>query len=232
MTRTTLLPLALLGLLACGKDTQNSAVRDSTDRNLTLAPGPGAGGLNDRPLSTAPTSRTLATGGVIGATMDQTITSRSNKSGQRVNTTVETDVRNAAGRVVIPAGSAVELLIVEISPAKSKSAADGTLTLQVTGVTVRGQRYPLSANVTSVAHTLKGRGVTAGEVEKVGVGAAIGVIAGQVIGGNAKGAIIGGAVGAAGGTVVAVETASRDVVVSAGTPMILTLTGPLTVSLQ
>ena len=232
MTRTQLAVLTLMGVLACGKGSQSDAARDSTERNLALAPINGSPALNDRPVSQAPTSRTLGAGGVIGATMDQTITSRSSKSGQTVNTTVDADVRNSAGRVVIPAGSAVELLIVEISPAKSKSAADGTLTLQVTGVTVRGRRYPLSASVTSVAHTLKGRGITAGEVEKVGVGAAIGAIAGRVIGGDAKGTIIGGAVGAAGGTVVAVETASRDVVVSAGTPMVLTLTGPLTVSLD
>lgn len=232
MTRTQLALLTLMGVLACGKGPQSDAVRDSTERNLALGPINGSPALNDHPVSTAPTTRTLGTGGLIGATMDQTITSRSNKSGQTVNTTVDADVRNSAGRVVIPAGSAVELLIVEITPAKTKSAADGTLTLQVTGVTVRGRRYPLSASVTSVAHTLKGRGVTAGEVEKVGVGAAIGAIAGRVIGGDAKGTIIGGAVGAAGGTVVAVETASRDVVVSAGTPMVLTLTGPLTVSLE
>jgi hypothetical protein len=232
MIRTKLALLVVLGLLACGQGSQSAAGRDSTERNLALAPVSGGGALNDRPVSAVPSTRTLGAGGVVGATIDQTITSRSNRPGQTVNTTVDADVRNSAGRVVIPAGSAVALLIVEISPAKSKSAADGTLTLQVTSVTVRGRQYPLSANVTSVAHTLKGRGITAGEVEKVGVGAAIGAIAGQVIGGNAKGTIIGGAVGAAGGTVVAVETASRDVVVSAGTPMILTLTQPLTVSLQ
>jgi hypothetical protein len=70
--------------------------------------------------------------------------------------------------------------------------------------------------VTSVPHTLKGRGVTAGEAEKVGVGTVVGAVAGRVIGGKATGAVVGGAVGAAGGTVVAIQTASRDVVVSAG----------------
>jgi len=72
--------------------------------------------------------------------------------------------------------------------------------------------------------------VTVGEVEKVAVGTAIGAVAGQVIGGNTKGAVIGGAVGAAGGTAVAIQTASRDVVVSAGSGVTITLTGPLTVT--
>jgi hypothetical protein len=147
-----------------------------------------------------------------------------------MTTTVGADVTDANGHVVIPAGSTVELTIAEISPARNRSQADGSLTLQVTGVTVRGVRYPIAAQVTSLEHDLKGRGVTAGEVEKVGVGTAIGVVAGRVIGGNTKGAIIGGAVGAAGGTVVAIQTASRDVVVTAGSPLTITLTGPLTVS--
>jgi hypothetical protein len=72
--------------------------------------------------------------------------------------------------------------------------------------------------------------VTAGEVEKVAVGTAVGAVAGRIIGGNAKGTIIGAAIGAAGGTVVAVHTASRDVVVAAGTPVGITLTGPFTVA--
>jgi hypothetical protein len=136
----------------------------------------------------------------------------------------------SSGRVVIPAGSTVELVITEISPAKSKSAQDGTLTLRVADVTVAGKSYPLDAEVTSVSHTLKGRGVTAGEVEKTAAGAAIGAVAGRVIGGNAKGTIIGAVVGGAGGAVVANETASRDVVVNAGSPIELTLTSPLTVA--
>jgi hypothetical protein len=213
MTRMMLTGLAMLGLLACGQG----------------KPGAAGAGLSDRPAGNGSGNRTLATGATIDLTMGRTITSRSSKPGETVLTTVDSDVLDESGRVVIPAGSTVELTITEIKPAKNKSQADGTLTLRVTGVTVRGQRYPIAAEVTAVAHTLKGRGVTAGEVEKVAVGTAIGVVAGRVIGGNTKGAIIGGAIGAAGGTAVAIETASRDVVVSAGTPVTITLTGPLTV---
>lgn len=213
MTRMMFAGLAMLGLLACGQG----------------KPGVAAAGVSDQPARASSKSRTLASGATIDLTMSQTITSRSSKPGETVMTTVDSDVLDAAGRVVIPAGSTVELTITEIKPAKNKSQADGTLTLQVTGMTVRGQHYPIAAEVTDVAHTLKGRGVTAGEVEKVAVGTAVGAVAGRVIGGNTKGAIIGGAIGAVGGTAVAIETASRDVVVSAGTPVTITLTGPLTV---
>lgn len=182
--------------------------------------------------SSAPANRSLKSGTTIDVTTSRTITSRSDEAGQVLLTTVDTDVKNSAGRVVIPAGSTVELVITEIEPAKSKSAKDGSLTLRVNTVSVGGRSFPLDAKVTAVSHTLKGRGVTVGEVEKVAAGAAIGAVAGRVIGGDSKGTIIGAAVGTAGGAIVANETASRDVVVVAGSPIELTMTGPLTVPAQ
>ena len=139
------------------------------------------------------------------------------------------DVTDPAGRVVIPSGARVPLTIAELAPAKGKGAADGKLAFQASSVTVSGQTYSLTAQVQPVHHELRGRGISAGEAEKVGVGTAIGAIAGRIIGGNATGAVVGGVVGAAGGTAVAVETASRDVVVGAGTTVDLTLTAPLVV---
>jgi uncharacterized membrane protein len=91
----------------------------------------------------------------------------------------------------------------------------------------RGRRVPIEADVRPVPHELRGRGVTAGEAEKVAAGAAVGAAAGGVITGEAKGAVIGGVVGAAGGAAVAVQTASRDVVVTPNTPLTLVLTAPL-----
>ena len=153
-----------------------------------------------------------------------------NKAGKTVTAAVARDVKDRAGRVVIPAGSVVTLTVTELAPAKSKSAADGKLVLQATSVNVKGRIYALDADVDPVAHEPKGRGVTAGEAEKVGVGTAIGVIGGRIIGGNTKGAVIGGVVGAGAGTAVAVQTASRDVVVRPGTPVKITLRGTLVAS--
>jgi hypothetical protein len=62
------------------------------------------------------------------------------------------------------------------------------------------------------------------------VGTAIGAIGGRLIGGNAKGAVIGGIVGAGAGTAVAVQTASRDVIVRPGTSVKITLRGTLVAS--
>lgn len=247
MTRTHLATLALAALAACSGGGKSSlAGADSLSRDLSR-PQPEAGNaLNDRPgavakaqapktiaskpRAAAPSPRALGAGTLIEAAISDSINSRHDKAGKTVTAAVARDVKDRAGRVVIPAGSVVTLTVTELAPAKSKSAADGKLALQATSVNVKGRIYALDADVDPVAHELKGRGVTAGEVEKVGVGTAIGAIGGRIIGGNTKGAVIGGVVGAGAGTAVAVQTASRDVIVRPGTPVKITLRGTLVAS--
>ena len=137
------------------------------------------------------------------------------------------DVTDPSGATVIPAGSKVQFTITRLEPAKSRSASDGKLSLRVDAITLDGRPIPVNATVKPMPHELRGRGVTAGEAEKVGVGAAAGAVAGQVISGKTRGAVVGGVVGAAGGAVVAAQTASRDVVVHSGTTAVFTLEAPL-----
>jgi hypothetical protein len=143
------------------------------------------------------------------------ITSKVNKAGEQFTARISENITSADGRVVIPAGSEVVLTIAEIKPAPNKGAKDGTLVLRATSVTVKGETRPIDAEVTSVEHVLKGRGVGTGEAAKVGGGAAAGAIIGKVIGGKA-GAVAGAVTGAAAGAAVAVETADRDVVIPEG----------------
>jgi hypothetical protein len=244
MTRINLAVLSLGLLAACsGGGKSSSASADSLSRDLSrpqteannalndrAATAPGAKPAKPRPAAAAPSPRMLGAGTLIEAAISDSINSRHDKPGKTVTASVASDVKDRAGRVVIPAGSVVTLTVTALEPAKSKSAADGKLALQATSVNVKGRIYALDADVDPVAHELKGRGVTAGEVEKVGVGTAIGAIGGRIIGGNSKGAVIGGVVGAGAGTAVAVQTASRDVVVRPGTTVRITLRGTLVAS--
>ena len=245
MTRTHLATLSLAVLAACsGGGKSSSASADSLSRDLSRPEAPTGNAMNDRPAATpapkpakakpakaAPAPRTLAAGTLIEAAIADSINSRHDKAGKTVTAAVARDVKDHAGRVVIPAGSLVTMTVTELAPAKSRSAADGKLALEVNSVNVRGRIYALDADVDPVAHELKGRGVTAGEAEKVGVGTAVGAIGGRIIGGNTKGAVIGGLVGAGAGTAVAVQTASRDVVVRPGTTVKITLRGTLVASM-
>ena len=161
--------------------------------------------------------RSLPAGTTIGAVLDDSINSRNDTAGEPVMAKIVADITDRLGEVIVPAESPVQLSIIELEPAKSRTAADGKLALRVDSIFVEGRAYPISADVQVVPHELQGRGVSAGEVEKVGVGTAVGAVVGRVITGTVRGAVIGGVIGAAGGTAVAAQTASRDVVVKPGT---------------
>jgi hypothetical protein len=172
-------------------------------------------------------TRTLAVGTEIHAALDETIDSRSDTVGKAVTASITDNVTGADGRTLIAAGTPVRLTITRLSPAKSKGA-QGSLVLKAEGIELNGELRPVKADIRPVSRELRGRGVTGSDAAKVGVGAAGGAILGRVLGGNTKGAVIGGVVGAAGGAVVASQTATRDVVVKAKTPLVLVLTDTLT----
>jgi hypothetical protein len=163
----------------------------------------------------------------IRAALDDSINSRHDSTGQTIAAHVMENVAGPDGRTVIAAGTPVRLTITRIRPARSKGS-QGALVLRADGIALNGQLQPVKADLLPVPRELRGRGVTGSEAAKVGVGAAGGAVLGRVIGGNTKGAVIGGVVGAAGGAVVASQTATRDVVVKAKTPVVLVLKEPLT----
>lgn len=171
----------------------------------------------------APAARSLAAGASFSATTDAEIRSNKNKVGDQVTATVAKDVKDAAGRVVIPAGSQVTLQVTAIKESENKGDSTGTLTLKPTTISINGVSQTLPASISGVKATLQGRSTNAGDIAKVGAGTAVGAVVGRVIGGSTKGAIIGGIIGGAVGTQRAVETKDRDVVLPQGTTVTLTL---------
>ena len=170
----------------------------------------------------------LPVGTEIPAALEDSLNSRHDAAGKIVTARVMNDVKGPDDRIFIPAGSQVGFTVTRLEPARSKSSAAGRVALRVDGIVIGDRLQRVSANVRPIPHELRGRGVTTGDAAKVGVGAAGGAVLGQVIGKNTKGAVIGGVVGAAGGAVVASQTASRDVVVTARrTPFTFVLTAPL-----
>ena len=176
----------------------------------------------------APTPLSLSSGTVVATTINQEINSKVNKKGETVTTTVASDVTDATGRVVIPAGATITLTITEIRESENKGDKTGKLTLTPTEVAFGGQTYAISASAEALDRHLVDRKTNAGDIAKVGAGTAAGAVVGRVIGGNTKGAVIGGIIGGAIGTQRAVETQDRDVVVSAGSRVELTLQGDFT----
>ncbi len=259
MTRKFIGGLAAVLLVACGgKKDQSQAAADSLQRDLQLAPAESTTAINDRPAAQPPATQpaspapapapkpaapkpapaapkthtyTLASGTAVEASANDSLHSRHNKAGEMFHATIGSDVKNAAGTTVIPAGSVVTFKVTHIEHANNKSEKDGKLTLEAQDVTIGGQTYAISgsADQTTVEHALEGQGVTAGAAARVGGGAVGGAIIGKVIGGK-TGAIIGGAAGAAGGAVAASQTADRDIVVRSGMKVTFTLTSDFSIT--
>jgi len=177
----------------------------------------------------APATRTLDSGRQFDMTTTNTISSRTAKPGDSFAAAVVEDVQDARGRVAIPAGSVVYGEITDVKSAPNPNSP-GTLTLKVSSVTVRGRSYPIQASIDSLETERHGRGISGGDAAKVGVGAAAGAIIGQVIGKNTKGTVIGAVVGAVVGTGYALATKDGDIVLPAGTHVLVTLTSQLRVN--
>jgi hypothetical protein len=207
--------VAVLGIAALGACSNQSG--QAAEKKVGSAPSSGT------------VTRFLAAGRQFTAATRDTISSRTAKPGDSFSAAVLWDVQDASNRVAIPAGSVVHGTITDVqaSPAPGKP---GSLTLAVSSVTVHGDNYPFNASIDSVAIERQGRGVTAEDAAKVGVGAAAGAIVGQIIGKNPRGTVIGAVVGAAAGAGYAAATKDSDVRLPAGTHIIVTLNERLAIS--
>src|SRR2546426_644890 len=201
-------PVSVEALLGGVRGEQAGQSAASTARTLTLAPTESTAAMKDvpppadkaapttgerkvtPPKPPAPTSFKLSAGTGFSASADDSITTRSARAGDSFTATVSENVKDAAGHVVIPAGARVSGTIVRADPAPNPRAT-GTLELSVSSVSVRGRSYSLAATVESKDTVMQGRGVTGADAAKVAGGAAIGALAGKLLGKNAKGAVIG-----------------------------------------
>jgi hypothetical protein len=249
--RLAILTLALLA--ACGGDRGASMAADSLSRDLQRLPVDSSATFSDQAAASpvpapavpvaakpkakpkpkpapapAPAPLALDAGTIVATTVDREITSKTDKPGATVTGTVASNVVDATGRVVIPAGSKVTMTITQIHESENKGDKTGKLTLTPTAVEIAGESHALDGSAVALERTLRDRKTNAGDVAKVGAGTAIGAIAGRVIGGNTKGAVIGGIIGGAVGTQRAIETQDRDVVVPANSRVEVTLGGTFT----
>jgi hypothetical protein len=116
---------------------------------------------------------------------------------------VDQPVTGSNGRLAIPGGSPVELIV--------RSAPDGDLILDLESVVVNGERYAIRADANRIeSNRREGVGANRRTGEYVGGGAILGTIVGAIAGGG-KGAAIGAATGAAAGAGTQVLTRGHEV---------------------
>src|SRR5213595_3509094 len=211
--------LTAVALAACVKSDQANQSADSTARNLTLAPTESTAAIKDVPAPATEPAKVAP----------KPPAPRKPAAPTTLTAAVAQDVKDAAGHVVIPAGSAAQGTIVAAEPAPNPNSS-GQLTLDVKSVSVRGTSYAVDATVESMDTVMKGRGVTKADAAKVGGGAVAGALVGKLLGKNAKGAVIGGAVGAAAGAAAARASRDIDIILPKGAAITIKLNKPLTVT--
>jgi hypothetical protein len=145
---------------------------------------------------------TVASGTTLQLASGARICTNTHKVGDRFTATLTEDVAGSNG-AMIPAGSEVTLEVTE-SVRGENSRDKVKLAFKPVSISFKGEVKMLSADVTRVAALDIVREQTnTTQAGKVATGAAVGAIAGQVLGKNTKSTVAGAAIGAAAGGVVA-----------------------------
>jgi len=134
--------------------------------------------------------------------------------------TVDQNVRGGNGRLGIPRGSQVEMIV--------RTARDGDLILDLESVTVNGKRYALDTDAQRM-ESRDGIGENRRTAEHVGGGALLGTIIGAIAGGG-KGAAIGAVAGAGAGAGTQVLTQGRRIRVPSESVLTFRIDRPMLVN--
>jgi hypothetical protein len=159
---------------------------------------------------------------VIPVVLDQTISSKASKPGDRFSATVESPVE-IEGKVAIPKGARAEGVVRE-AKAAGRFKGGAVLSLELTSIEVNGRNHEVQTSGATMSSKGKGKRTAT----MVGGGAAGGAAIGAIAGGG-KGAAIGALIGAAAGTGGAGLTGNRDITLNAETPLDFRLLAPVTI---
>lgn len=190
------------------------------NRTPTPAPAP-------RP-STRTVTATAPSGTSAALTLNETLSTQTNRVGDSFTATLQSDIRGDNGEVVVPAGATVRGRLTEVNKS-GQVGQTGVITVAFESVSFGGKSYPLDATVTQANPERHNRTTTAQTATKIGAGAAAGAVLGKVLGKSTKNTIKGAVIGAAAGTAIAMGTADVDVVLPAGSAMTIRLDSPVEV---
>lgn len=171
----------------------------------------------------------IASGEQISLYSGQRVCTNTNSVGDRFTATLVEAVQGTNG-AMIPAGATA---IVEVTRSSRSNGANDPVELElaVRSITINGRSYQVSSIVTSAQVDRIRAESGSDDARKVATGAAIGAIAGQILGRRTKSTVIGAATGAAAGAVIAARTSHYDGCIPTGGRIAIRLTEPLYVQL-
>ena len=181
-------------------------------------------------------SWTLPADTVISVQMNDTLSSRTSRVGDKFNATVTVPVY-VNGQTVIPAGSIIEGRVTQVTPAKRMSRS-GMIAIDFDDLVFpNGTRVDLVGGLTSSDPRTRRRIDDEGRISAesnnrtpvfIGGGGAIGAVLGGIAGGG-KGAVLGGITGAAAGGAAVLLAKGEEAQVPSGTPFGVQLKQSLTI---
>lgn len=167
----------------------------------------------------------VETGERIRVRIEDKISSKSSKTGDRFNTKVTEPVYSSTGVIVVPNGSTIVGEISDVTPAQ-KGGKPGQIDVSFVEVRLpNGRVKAINGSLTSLdSENTKSDNEGSASAEKmknrkiifIGGGGAGGAVLGAIIGGG-KGAIIGGIIGAGGGLLGERLTKGKEAEVKSGT---------------
>lgn len=198
---------------------QAAAPRAAAPR--AAAPAPRAQAAPPAPVA-APAPIVVDAGTTMEVTLDQSLSSKTNKAGDRFEASLAAPVM-VGGTQVIPKGARVSGTVTAAETA-GRVSGNASLGLTFDSITVNGRTYDIQAADIEEAGSGRGKRTAIG----AGVGAAAGAVIGAIAGGG-KGAAIGAGAGAGAGTAGAVFTGDRDITLPAETRLSFKLSQPLSI---
>ena len=167
-------------------------------------------------------AQTVPAGTPIIVTLDQSVSSKDARVGEKVAASVADGV-TVGGNTVIPKGSPATVTVAS-AQASGRLSTPAKLYLRLDSVTVHGKTYSVSA------HYAGGTGKSHKKRDIVAIGgtSAAGAVIGALAGGG-KGAAIGAAAGAGAGTAGAALTGKKDINYAAETRLSFRLKSPVTI---
>jgi hypothetical protein len=162
-------------------------------------------------------------GSAIVVTLDQSVSSKDARNGQKVDGSVAQDVI-VSGKVAVPKGSHVFLSVADVQES-GRLTTPAKLWLKIDSIEVKGHSYRTVtrwSGQTGEDHNKR-------NVVAIGGGTGAGALIGGLAGGG-KGALIGAAVGAGAGTAGAAATGKKDITFQAETKLRFVTTKAISVN--
>ena len=208
--------MAVLGIIVgCSKPPADSSNSDTNTTDTAKS----SGGLFSHSSSV-----TVPEGTSIVVRLDQSISSKTNHSGDTFTATVAQPI-SVGDKLVIPQGATASGTVVD-AKARGRFKGAALLKIVLNSLTVNNNNYNVETSADS--RYMKGKGKRTATL--IGGGAGLGALIGGLAGGG-KGALIGAGAGAAAGTAGTAFTDNKDIVLNPEQAVTFRLLKPLEVKM-